>query len=213
MIDYIVPNLPPESFNEDINWNQYTSSLLIETMRDKNVFTSSSVLIRRNVLLTAAHSVIGIDKGYVHLASTYSNQNIRIPFKKVIIHNGYNKENSNFKDDLALIILENNLPKSFKPAKLANTVLTNNSVDRIGFGGRNGINSRTWTNPKIKNIVDRTLVLEDTCSVIGDSGGPLFTKNGVIGIHSTLEGNSKTFAVFLPAYHKWIEENLPLKKI
>jgi V8-like Glu-specific endopeptidase len=196
-----------------INWNDFNSSLLIEVFRNKSVFTSSAVLIRRNVILTAAHSVFGIDKGYVHLGHEYSKENIRIAFKKVIIHKGYNKQDSNFKNDIALIILENNLPRSIKPVPLATAMnLSGANVDRLGFGARSGKNKRTWTNPNILDVKDNYLELNDKKSVVGDSGGPLYYQNKLVGIHSTKEGQ-KAFAVYVPQYIKWIEDHLPLKKI
>ncbi len=211
MIDDI--NLDHGQRSSVINWNDFNSSLLIEVFRDKNVFTSSAVLIRRNVILTAAHSVFGIDKGYVHLGHEYSQDNIRIAFKKVIIHKGYNKENSNFKDDIALIILDKNVPRSIKPAPVAAAMnLIGANVDRLGFGSRSGKNKRTWTNPNILNIQDNYLELNDKKSVVGDSGGPLYYQNKLVGIHSTKEGK-KAFAVYIPPYKQWIEENLPLRKI
>lgn len=221
MIEYVVPalvNLPINKTATEVanktNWSKFTSSLLIEVSRDKEVFTSSAVLIKRNVLLTAAHSVENIDKGYVHLSHKFAQDNMRIAFKKVIIHSGYDKTKSNYQDDIALIILENNLPKSFKPTSIDfDYLMEEKIVDRIGFGGRNGINTRTWTNPKVENKLDNTLVLKDTLSVIGDSGGPIYTDNGLVGIHSTLEGSDKTYAVFVPAYESWIKSNLPLKEV
>jgi V8-like Glu-specific endopeptidase len=221
MIEYVIPallNLPTNKTATETslkaNWSNFSSSLLIEVSRDQKIFTSSAVLIRRNVLLTAAHSVQDIEKGYVHLSHKYGQDNMRIGFKKVIIHSGYDKSKSNFKDDIALIILDSNLPKSFKPTSLdLSSDIQNIEVDRIGFGGRNGLNTRTWTNPLAKETVDNTIVLKDELSVIGDSGGPIYSKNGLVGIHSTLEGNDKTYAVYVPAYKNWIDSYLPIKEV
>ena len=221
MIEYVVPALEhlttdtvTNEFSSDTKWLNFSSSLLIEVTRDKKLFTSSAVLIRRNVLLTAAHSVEDIEKGYVHLSHKYGQDNMRIGFKKVIIHNDYDKSKSNYENDIALIILDSNLPKSFKPANLDFTCeIDNLEVDRIGFGGRNGVNTRTWTNPLAKEMIDKTIVLNDKLSVIGDSGGPIYSKNGLVGIHSTLEGEDKAYAVYVPAYKEWIDYYVPLKEV
>lgn len=196
------------------NWSKFSCSLLIEVSRNQKVFTSSAVLIKRNVLLTSAHSVEDIDKGYVHLSHKYGHDNMRVAFKKVIIHSGYDKKKSNYENDIAIIILEHNLPKNFTPANLDHySKVENISVDRIGFGGRNGKNCRTWTNPFALETLENTIVLKDTLSVIGDSGGPIFTKNGLVGIHSTLEGGCKTYAVYVPFFQGWINTHLPLKEV
>lgn len=197
----------------DQKWGALNSSLLIEVFRGEEVFTSSSVLIARNVLLTAAHSVSGIDKGYVHIGHAYSQQNMRVGFKKVIIHSDYDKSVCNFKNDIALIILDNNLPKSIKPAQIADPdELVNSVVERVGFGMRQGANKRTWTNPFLIKSHELYLELIDSKSVVGDSGGPLLLGNNLLGIHSTKEGNS-TYAVKVSAYLDWINDNLPLKRV
>jgi V8-like Glu-specific endopeptidase len=196
-------------------WEQFSASLLIEVMRDKSIFTSSSVAIKRNVLLTAAHSVEDIEEGYVHLSYSYQSKTQKIKFKKVIIHNDYDKHKSNFKNDIALIILEKNLPEEIRPVSIGDLNFSP-TLNRIGFGERNGLNNRTWTNPVFKDLEEdkKTVILNDQLSVIGDSGGPLIdSQNQLIGIHSTLEGNSKTYAVFVPAYKDWIHHHLPLRSV
>lgn len=200
--------------SQAVEWDKFSSSALIEVKRDQQLFTSSAVVIKRNVLLTAAHSVEDIDEGYIHLSSTYNINNTKIRFKKVIIHEGYDKSVSNYKNDIAVIILESNLPEHIKPATLSTSLNSENLVvDRIGFGGRQGKNIRTWTNPTIVDHRLNTLVLNDSLSVIGDSGGPLYKDEKLIGIHSTLEGKDRTYAVYVPNYISWINQNLPIKQV
>lgn len=197
-----------------VDWNDFSSSALIEVSRNGDLFTSSAVVIKRNVILTAAHSVENIDEGYMHLTNGYHKLNQKIKFKKVIIHSEYNKNESNFKNDIALVILENNVPESIRPVKLSDQgKMSDFHVDRIGFGGRNGKNLRTWTNPQIIRQNEKTLILKDTLSVIGDSGGPIYKDNKLVGIHSTLEGEDKTYAVYVPNYINWINSQLPMKQV
>lgn len=196
-----------------VDWHKFNSSALIEVNRGDNTFTSSCVIIRRNVILTAAHSVENIDGGHLHLGNSYSDKNQKIKFKKVIIHNQYNKSLSNFKNDIAIVVLEKNLPESIGPISISEGIsFAEANVDRIGFGGRNGQNTRTWTNPKVIDYQQNTLILKDQLSVIGDSGGPIYYKNKLLGIHSTVEGSDKTYAVYVPNYIDWINENLPIKQ-
>lgn len=197
-----------------IDWKEFSSSALIEVNRSGNFYTSSAVAIKRNVILTAAHSVENIDEGYIHLSHHYNQNNQKIKFKKVIIHADYDKSNSNYKNDIALVILEYNLPEILKPVQLQqHAELSNYHVDRIGFGGRDGKNLRTWTNPKVIEQKEDTLVLKDSLSVIGDSGGPIYKDNKLVGIHSTLEGVDKTYAVYVPNYLGWINSQLPIKQV
>jgi V8-like Glu-specific endopeptidase len=197
-----------------VDWDAFSSSALIEVKRNSQVFTSSAVVIKRNVILTAAHSVENIDEGHIHLGHSFSTNNPKIKFKKVIIHQGYDKSKSNYKNDIAVVILESNLPETVRPVTLAtNGPDLSEVVDRIGFGGREGKNLRTWTNPTIVAHHDDTLVLNDSLSVIGDSGGPIYHKQQLLGIHSTLEGQDRTYAVYVPNYVKWIYEQLPIREV
>ena len=196
-----------------VDWPSFKSSLLIEVFRGSEIFTSSAVLIKRNVLLTAAHSVFGIDKGYVHLGSKYSNENIRIAFKKIVIHKQYNKSISNFSNDIAMIVLDHNMPNNFEPVGFSdNFIESGTKVERLGFGARNGISKRTWTNPVIENFQDRHIELIDNSSVVGDSGGPIYFNKKLVAIHSTKEGN-RTYAVLVSRYRTWINDHLPIKEV
>lgn len=198
---------------KSIKWSSFNSSLLIEVFRSGEIFTSSAVLIRRNVILTAAHSVDNIEKGYVHIGNEYSRNNVRISFKKVIIHKDYDKTKSNFENDIALIILDKNLPKSITPAKIDLKLSSPGTLlDRLGFGFRRGKNKRTWTNPIIRSFSEKFIELEDNKSVLGDSGGPLYYEDKLVGLHSTKEG-TRTYAVRVKHYFDWIVENIPLKEV
>ena len=68
---------------EDLNQISYNSKLYYDD-------AGQPVLLKRNVILTAAHSVENILEGYIHLSHTYSKNNQKIKFKKVIIHSDYN---------------------------------------------------------------------------------------------------------------------------
>jgi V8-like Glu-specific endopeptidase len=197
-----------------VDWQKFSSSVLIEAKRADALFTSSAVVIRRNVLLTAAHSVENITDGCVHLSHHFHEDNPRIKFKKVIIHPDYNKDKSNFENDIAIVFLEHNLPMEFRPVILAQNIDPAKAVvERIGFGGRKGKNTRTWTNPILLTITENAMQLYDAQSVVGDSGGPIYQGDELIGIHSTLEGKNKTYAVYVPFYYQWIQEHMELKEI
>lgn len=200
-----------------INWNRFSSSLIIETKRGDSTYTSSAVAIGRNMLLTAAHSVDCIDSGDVYLQD--SGKSIR--FKKSIIHPGYNPNKSFYLNDIAIIVLEHNLPNNIYIEELDNDIdfKTGEELQRIGFGLRSNQNLKTWTTPKFEGNTNQNLnlILKDFNSVIGDSGGPIYKKNNdklnLVGIHSTLEGESKTYVVNILSYYSWINSNKTLKSV
>lgn len=200
---------------KSVVWQNFNSALLLEVKRDMNIFTSSSVAIAPQVVLTAAHSVEGLDSAKIFLDSHYQlNSKNFIRVVDVIIHPEYNQSESNFLNDIAILILEKPLPQNVKIHPLHEGNLLKGELSRIGFGQRANTNARNWTNPRyIAHPCDhRYFMCEDNFSVVGDSGGPLFIKSGkslkLAGIHSTLEGQSLTYAVKLGAYKKWIIDAL-----
>lgn len=200
---------------KQIEWSDLNSALLLEVKREKNIFTSSSVAIAPQVILTAAHSVEGIDSAKIFLDSHYKGDSKNfIRVADVIIHPDYAQSESNFLNDIAILILEKPLPQNIKIYPIHEGNLLKGELSRIGFGERAHINARNWTNPRyIAHPCDhRYFMCEDTFSVVGDSGGPLFIKSGrglkLAGIHSTLEGKSLTYAVKVDAYKKWIHKVL-----
>lgn len=205
----------------DVEWEKFQSSLLIEVKRGERIFTSSAVAISRNAILTCAHSVEGIEGGRVFWDAQYrpSSKNFA-SFKRIVLHPGYDSRKSNYENDLALVILKNNLPSKTRPAKINESPLSlkpGMQAHRIGFGSRNGQNIRTWTNPEIESYdgATKTFVCKDGYGYIGDSGGPLYIKSSsgyrLFALHSTREGTHKTFTVSVGDHLPWIRENMSLK--
>jgi len=173
------------------------------------------------MLLTAAHSVDQYENGRVLLGDSYRGSKKSVKIKRCIVHPAYNPGKSFYENDIAIIVLEHNLPEGIRIERLSTEVkITNGEVlDRIGFGMRENKNIRTWSNPTyISNTFGRkNFVLEDNLSVVGDSGGPIYKNDGgtlrLVGIHSTLEGSNKTYIVNIAKYVEWIEGNRSLKKL
>jgi len=198
--------------NMNLNWNRFNSVFIIEVTRGGNIFTSTAVSIGDKQLLTAAHSVDGAEMVRVLYGHEYSQD---LPDNQALqwsIHPSYNPGNSFYENDLAVIFLEDNLPHFTNKESIgSNFKITEESIfERIGFGARNGKNIMTWTNPKFMSVTfnSKNILLNDTLSVIGDSGGPVYIvrdgKHELIGIHSTLEGSDKTYIVKLSSYIDWI---------
>jgi secreted trypsin-like serine protease len=191
------------------HWNQLSGCLIFETFRDEKIFTSTCVAIDNTTLLTAAHSAKDIDAGFVHFNFLYDQKNNhRLKVKEIFIHPDYNEKDSLYLNDIAIIKLETPLPESIATYNIKK--FNYQGIERVGFGGRDGKNIRTWTHAKCLQVTDKFILCEDWCSTIGDSGGPLFEyENGsyhLVGIHSTLEGDQFTYAVNLESYREWIEK-------
>lgn len=196
-------------YNNQPNWNLMNGALIFEAFRDDQVFTSTCVAINSTTLLTAAHSALDVDYAFVHLAKDYDQrEGLRLKVIKTFIHPDYNGDVSNYENDLAIIKLSHPLPDFIHTYSISHLIPT--ELERVGFGARENKNIRTWTNVKLLEKKEKYFELEDWCSVIGDSGGPLFIqRKGVyelIGLHSTKEGDSKTYAVRLGHYKHWIYE-------
>lgn len=198
-----------------INWNEFTSALLIEVKRGNDIFTSSAVAIAPQIILTAAHSVDGVDSAKIFLDSHYdmSSKN-SIKVSDIIVHPEYDQRNSNFLNDIAIIVLEKPLPEFVTIYEVHQESLLKGELARIGFGGRFSQNARNFTDPKyIAHPCDhRYFMCEDKFSVVGDSGGPVFIRTDkglkLAGIHSTLEGEKLTYSVKVNSYMPWIESVL-----
>jgi secreted trypsin-like serine protease len=198
-----------------VNWQNFSSALLIETKRGDKVFTASSVAIGKNIILTSAHCLEGVDSGRVILDSEYDpNTTNSIEMANFYIHPDYNPQMSLYENDLAIIFLVNDLPDHIVIPQFEKNLnlWSDTKLNRIGFGGRNNKNRKTWTDPVLVDWQNNNQIirLSDTCSVLGDSGGPLFYVHKdtpyLVGLHSTLEGASLTYAVHVAQYGQWIQE-------
>jgi V8-like Glu-specific endopeptidase len=181
-------------FSQNIDWNNFNSSLVIEVTRPSGVFTCTGVAIKKDLVLTAAHSLEGeILKIRVFNSSAYDPKSKSFGALGFEIHPDYNSKESNFKSDLAKIKLDSDLPKeiNFFPIIKKNSLLSGN-IFRLGFGARSQKNVRTLVTPVLKDVnqLTNTLELDDMYSYSGDSGGPIFLQREgqmyLVAIHSTL---------------------------
>lgn len=199
-----------------LNWERFNSALILEITRDTQTFTSTAVAIGKRYLLTAAHSVDQFDSGRLILGHHYKDAKEFIEIEKCIIHPAYNPGQSLFDNDLAIVVLKEDLPETIHIESVPNDlgVEKGDILDRVGFGQRNGVNLRTWSNPIFveESFNKKTLILKDNLSVVGDSGGPVYKNIAgelkLVGIHSTLEGANKTYVVNVNSFADWINLNI-----
>lgn len=208
------PNAPVAASVRKIDWSQYESSVILKTWRGKNSFICSAVLIAPDRGLTTAHCIAKSDRNEVLLGKSTTDPDLRtfavIP-KSVRIHPAYDPKKSLSASDIAVFKLE-------KPVELktfpriadapAPVLQPGQPLDRLGFGMRNGLNTRTWTEVFYLNTTPGELRLRDTLSVNGDSGSPIYltTAEGLylLGLHSTLVEGGQVAAVHVPDFKKWI---------
>lgn len=204
-----------------INWTRFNSTFVIEVKRGDKVFTSTAVALGKRMLITAAHCIDCAEDIVLILGDDYDNPDSVKAVSHWIVHPGYNPNNSLYENDLAIIYIDEDLPHFTGLEVIEDEILLNHKcfIERIGFGGRNNNNIRTWTNPSFESITfnKKNFILNDSLSVVGDSGGPVYKEeNGVlklIGIHSTLEGESKTYVVNLSIYKSWLDGHLEYREV
>lgn len=196
-----------------INWQEFSSAVIVEIKKDHGLFTCSGLAIERDKVLTSAHCVHGMQKVRVLWGARYNPKMNGIRSKEIIVHDGYNPELSKYKNDIAIIYLAYKLPRFVGHTQIGKylNLAPTTPLERIGLGGRAGANIKTWTNPSFIAYAQNELALvaTDLFAVKGDSGGPVFYRDlndklWAVGLHSTLEGTSRTYAVDLRYFVDWI---------
>ena len=207
------------SYKKSIDWSAFESTALVRTTRGKNIYICSAVLIRKDLALTTAHCVENSDKNEILLGKSLSDpalQSYLVNTAKIRIHPDYHSKASFYESDLAVLPLLEPVPLTLFSAVADNKDLllhTTESLERVGFGMRNGQNLRTWTEVFVEKTTTHVLYLHDLLSVIGDSGSAIFRRDGdeltLVALHSTLIDQGQVAAVYLPAFKTWIFEGKP----
>ncbi len=205
------------AFAQIDDWETFNSSLLIEVTRPFGVFTCTGVAVSKNIVLTAAHCLEGsVKKIRVFTQAVYDPQQPSLKIKSFKVHPGYDPTISRYRFDLAKIVMKDSLPPSLNiwPIKKGTKLL--GTIYRFGFGQRNNENVRTVITPMVRrvNALESVLELNDDFSRSGDSGGPVFLKNGskisLLAIHSTFSfGPEGNFSLnpLVDSYTPWIFDN------
>lgn len=199
-----------------LNFELYNSAipLLIKKMDDKS-YICSSVAINKRVLLTAAHCLEDVIEIKVSQDYEINDETKYIAVDNFFLHPKYNPEDSLYAYDLGIITLkEDVLNRNFYPI---NQINKSAKVHRVGFGARNGKNSRTViTGLNKKRNTETCLIIKENFSKSGDSGGPIFQiingKYSLVAIHSTLDfslaESPTSLNPLLQNESKWINEFL-----
>jgi V8-like Glu-specific endopeptidase len=183
-----------------LSFSPFLQSFPIEIQKANGVVVCSSVAVHPHLILTAAHCVEGAQTINLVAGHNLDSEHLRYNALLWTTHPEYNPSKSNFHYDVAKIILKNPLPKSL-PYKSIGRAFEDKSLVRVGFGRREGRNTRTLiSGQKVLYRGYDYFEMEDEFGYMGDSGGPLFQwQEGsyvLVGIHSTREGKNKTYAVY-----------------
>lgn len=204
-------------FSKVEDFDRFNSSLLIEVTRPNGVFTCTGVAISKEVIVTAAHCLDGIVKGVrVFTQASYDPKQTSLPIKDFSIHPTYDPKKSRYRSDIAKIVMKEPLPPFINLYPVFEGKTVSGQLYRFGFGGRDKKNVRTVITPTFRkvNLEEEVLELNDQFSKQGDSGGPIYMKDGnnisIIAIHSTYShGPQGNYSLnpLLAAYLPWIYAN------
>lgn len=207
-------------------------------MNKKGKITSCTATpITETLLLTAAHCVFGVDSAkitavFTHDATVHIQDGggTRIAAQRQLIHENYDGTPQS-KADLALVKLQNKIPKGYEPVGLYNgkDLLSEDTLTMLGYG--------VSDEQKTDSLVLRTTQKSYASDVYikdgligfnqrnstggfcrGDSGAPIYVKTHntlkVIGINSFVastepnrECRMASFAMYTPYFRSWILSN------
>lgn len=184
------------------------SFILITTKTNGYNYVCSGVAVAPKKILTAAHCLDDARSVSVVKQKSTGYRNTYVMVLDYEQHPDYDRDYSFFLNDIGILYLNEEVLPEEEIISLREIDPTKN-VFRIGFGARDGRNVMNLFElaPPIYRY-DSYFYLYDYNSFSGDSGGPLFQKIEneyyLVGIHSTLEGRSKTFNVAVSFFDDWI---------
>lgn len=198
----------------------------------------TAVAIDKKVLLTAAHCIAG-NKSNTYVSfypsvsceSGYNKTKYIQGISELIVHSDFDPKATaeNMIADIALVILEEELPLGYSIYKIANPLASLAELHLYGYGrtgsksGGAGILRKTSIDQSLYKISftdNKVEINQSGASGIcqGDSGGPSFVKiegeMQVLGINSYVVGPEndvcakESFQTLVNSYNSWIESKL-----
>lgn len=217
--DYFMRNLVPISifilsiFNSSwaVDFRSYNSAYMLQvTKSDRRQYICSSVAVSRNKLLTAAHCLQNAVKIRVFREYQLTANNHFYSVQSYARYMKYNKGRSNFLYDIGVIKLKEKLPVSTNIHPIISKHENIVELHRVGFGLRNGLNTRTVISPITQFKLETQFIdALDEYSYSGDSGGPIFSvkygRFSLVAIHSTKDGPYTLNPRITDEIKEWVE--------
>ncbi len=173
----------------ELNWDDFNGTVGIQVQNQLGATVCSGVLLSPQVVLTAAHCLVGLKSARVSTAELLDTHALWVKGARAQIHPGYVGNQPGFSVDVGLLFLE----QPILGVRYARQGLFEMSLpcERIGYGGRGGKNIRTWLTSFPQKLQGSYLRVQDAYGVLGDSGGPVYQlfPDGLklIGVHTGRE--------------------------
>ena len=217
ILNFLVLFMSTQLFAQSDEWVRFNSSLLIEVTRPNGVFTCTGVAVSPKLLVTAAHCLEGdVLKVRVFPQEKYEPKLPSFETDGYQIHPGYKPSVSRYRNDIAKLALKSELPSEINIHPIHKETTLSGKLFRFGFGARDKTNIRTVITPTFRklNFQEQVLELDDTFSRSGDSGGPIFVRNGneikLVAVHSTFPHGPEgrfSYNPLVASYLSWIFPN------
>lgn len=211
--------------------------MVLARINDREANLCTGTLIARNVVITAAHCLLGSKSARVVFDvdpgcnSSFNPNTQSINVRRSVVHPKY-LESVKGLNDLAMLKLETSAPSNYEVIPLydGTSELSSQRVTYAGYGRttesgsfrqslRSVVKNYTGTifYAKNSNLVTSQTNGKGICQ--GDSGGPVFfevnNRMHLAGVNSVVLGKSDSKicrgaseAMYIPAHMKWISKNL-----
>lgn len=170
----------------ELEWNDFQSSVGIELFKTKSKSFCSGVLIRSQVVLTAAHCLENLVGAQSTIEAQVNGQTEWVKISRFQTHPLYRGNIPGESVDVGLMYLDTPVEDITFPKRVNYKLFE--TCERIGYGIRKGVNRRTWQTSFPENLLGTSLRVKDEYGVVGDSGGPVYQRvNGelrLIGVHT-----------------------------
>lgn len=219
-----------------VNSNDFLAKKVVMLMAKKGDSASicTGTPISKDVILTAAHCVNGIEKKDIAVVfhtdvtceSGFNSDKQVVVIQDYIAHSGFSGK-SDATNDLALVKLPAPIPSDYEITEIfdGKSKLSADQVTLTGYGvtdesGDGAMFLRTTVKSFKEDMVvaERKITIEQKSNGVcsGDSGGPVLVKvDGklkIAGVNSTVRGSTKetichdrSVAVYVPYYLDWIQ--------